>query len=509
MCTAYERFEKLHIDFSPIGIERRGCDVSYSCTPKNARIIGYAGVNGIHYCTIPEFGEMIFAVSPMNFGDCVHPIARNFEDLLRLLLYCVDMAALEQCYAWDEAQFQSFLNGCPATEEQQNVLDSIRREFGLEPMEDAFAYVKKLQAEFDLSQISYSEDCPDSNAGASVLPSAWKVTYDGGFWRNEGEAGIEVPIGKSFSWGGEKWRIPAVYLCDKGLVVDYFMEADPVQVKAFIDKWDLFHEDSYCFTKEQQEQIRRENPLDVSFHGQIRYNGETLEREHACGLTWLPEFCLPQGDKCETEGKCILDHYGLDNGRAWSIHRSAYRWGTMKGSDLKSLSVRMERERETFTGQHFATPDVGESVLLRHPLHEKTYTLTVQELEWWELPADVFHDPFKEYPTHLLSMSYTLEPGLDGLGFMLQDCSDGDEPRRITSDSQEAVSAACDSAATIGVIGGADGPTAIFAGQNTPKFHTACSSLYFDSVGKVEWRPVFSEKRMDDLTVRLISWGGK
>ena len=142
MCTAYERFEKLHIDFSPIGIERRGCDVSYSCTPKNARIIGYAGVNGIHYCTIPEFGEMIFAVSPMNFGDCVHPIARNFEDLLRLLLYCVDMAALEQCYAWDEAQFQSFLNGCPATEEQQNVLDTIRREFGLEPMEDAFAYVK-------------------------------------------------------------------------------------------------------------------------------------------------------------------------------------------------------------------------------------------------------------------------------------------------------------------------------------------------------------------------------
>ena len=86
-------------------------------------------------------------------------------------------------------------------------------------------------------------------------------------------------------------------------------------------------------------------------------------------------------------------------------------------------------------------------------------------------------------------MSYTLEPGLDGLGFMLQDCSDGDEPRRITSDSQEAVSAACDSAATIGVIGGADGPTAIFAGQNTPKFHTACSSLYFDSVGKVEVAP--------------------
>lgn len=45
---------------------------------------------------------MVFVVNPMDFGDCVHPIARNFEDLLRLLLSCADMAALEQCYAWDE-----------------------------------------------------------------------------------------------------------------------------------------------------------------------------------------------------------------------------------------------------------------------------------------------------------------------------------------------------------------------------------------------------------------------
>ena len=86
--TTYQKFKKLNIRHSAIGLEQSDTDVTYYCTPRDAAIIGWAGVDGIHYCTIPEFGEMIFAVSPMNFGDCVHPIAHSFEDLLRLLLSC-------------------------------------------------------------------------------------------------------------------------------------------------------------------------------------------------------------------------------------------------------------------------------------------------------------------------------------------------------------------------------------------------------------------------------------
>ena len=129
--NTFERFQKLNIDHGCIGIQQLKHYEHYYCTPKDAKIIGSASVDGIHYCTIPEFGNMIFSVSPMNFGDCVHPIARNFKDLLRLLLSCVDMAALEQCYAWDEEQFNAFLIDYPATEEQQSVLDAIREEFGL------------------------------------------------------------------------------------------------------------------------------------------------------------------------------------------------------------------------------------------------------------------------------------------------------------------------------------------------------------------------------------------
>ncbi|WP_222860695.1 hypothetical protein [Paenibacillus antibioticophila] len=55
-------------------MEQRQNDPPYFCTPKGARMIGWAGVDGIHFCFVRGFGEMVFAVSPMNTaGNYVHP----------------------------------------------------------------------------------------------------------------------------------------------------------------------------------------------------------------------------------------------------------------------------------------------------------------------------------------------------------------------------------------------------------------------------------------------------
>lgn len=505
--TSYTKFKQMNIDHSAIGLEQSDAEVTYYCTPRNAKIIGWAGVDGIHYCTIPEFGEMVFAVSPMNFGDCVHPIARNFEDLLRLLLSCVDMAALEQCYAWDEEQFNAFLIDCPATECQQAVLDALRKEFCIEPIEEVFSYVKKLQSEFDLSQVPYTEEYydPDMNAAAPERPTEWKVTYDGGFWSNEGNAGVEVAIGKAFYWGNETWYIPAVYICDKGLVIDYCMEADPIEIKKFIDKWDLMNEDSNHYTREQQEQIEREHPLNVHFYGRATLNGQPLQNGHSCGLSWLTEYCLPQGSRHDAETKRILAHYDLDEKKAWAIRRWSYELCKVNIPDIRSLAVRMERKSENIAGQHFVTPAVGESITLTHPLTGQTYTLTVYEVEQQELPEHAFRDPNMKYPDHFLVMSYSLEPDIHDRGFMIQDCADGDHPKQKKRDPHVAYASSVASVGVIGgIIGGSDGPTAIIMGQGAPKLHAACSSLHFEQVDAVEWRAVFSEKLIDDVDVTLI-----
>ena len=112
------------------------CPAAYFCTPRGASIIGCAGVDGIHYCFVRGFGETVFAVSPMNAApDFVHPLAKSFEDFLRLLLACGDAAALEQAWMLDKTQFESFLKENPATEDQKETLAEIAEKMKLTAME--------------------------------------------------------------------------------------------------------------------------------------------------------------------------------------------------------------------------------------------------------------------------------------------------------------------------------------------------------------------------------------
>ena len=132
----YQRFKKLNIDHSAIGLEQSDDPVTYFCTPKGAVAIGWAGVDGIHYCFVKGLDEMVFAVNPTNdSGDYVHPIARSFEDMLSLLLACGSMDAIEQAHMWDEAAFEGYVKENQPGEEQTAAMAVIREQLGIEPME--------------------------------------------------------------------------------------------------------------------------------------------------------------------------------------------------------------------------------------------------------------------------------------------------------------------------------------------------------------------------------------
>ena len=53
-------FKKTKIDLSLLGFDMNGDFELYYCTLKKAQIIASSGVDGIHYCTIPQFGEIIY-----------------------------------------------------------------------------------------------------------------------------------------------------------------------------------------------------------------------------------------------------------------------------------------------------------------------------------------------------------------------------------------------------------------------------------------------------------------
>ncbi len=495
----YSEFLTKQIDLSPLGWEHRTENITYFCTPKGAEILGWAGVDGIHYCRIPDFGELIFAVSPMNLGQYVHPIARNFTDLLRLLLSCVDMAALEQCFAWEEEQYNAFLLDCPATPEQQALLDTIRDTFGLTPMENAFGYVKQLQREFDLSQIPYTEEYYETvDDTPPQAPAEWKVWFEGGFWGRSGDGsrpGKEIPIQTHFDWAGRRWLVPAVYACSRGLVVDVCMRVEPWLIEAFMEKWNLYDGEAARgrLPRAEEMELERENPLSFDFHAQIWLNGRQLQMTRGCGLTYNP--CLPPQYKISEEAMQAVEHYGLDPRFGWMIRRSSYPWATKRKPTFKALSLTMCQEKISIPGPRFQVSQPGDTFSFRYPQNGPEYTLTVQEYEAQVLKMAPLREDL-EIPTHHHVMTYTLTPELPQGTLTILDGSQGDSPRQRAGHFG--------GAASIGIIGGADGPTAILFGPATGHLHAACSSLHFEPVENVEWQMVFQEKQFEDGRFVLI-----
>ncbi len=500
-------FRKINIDLSPLGLYMKGEFEHYYCTPKNAQIFASMGVDGIHFCTIEQFGEIVFAVSPMNFGENVHPVARGFEDLLCLLLHCGDIAALEQCYNWDEEQYKAFLTDNPITEKQQTVLDEIKNKCCLEPIFDSFEYVKELQAEFDLSQISYTEDYydPDMNAAAPEVPTEWAVYYEHGFWnRNaKGKPGEEIAIDKTFSWGDEIWHIPAVYFCSKGLVVDFCIEIQPEKEKAYIDKWYPVLSKDENISDELREQIEQENPIDVNFRTHLQVNGKTAIAKCGNTVQWIPEGCLPDGVRNESESKEIIRHYGLDETKVWSFHRLSFPWVTKRKPEIKSISIKLERDPVTIQGVHFKNPSVGDVISFIHPVSEAEHKLTVLSYEKQEFPRQGFEHEEYEFPTLHTAMTYILESELQPKNFQVRDCAQNEQPKRKPKGQFEPESnyGAC----AIAIISGSDGPTAVFASAcRNSEQHTALSALRFNYADDIEWKIVFREKMLDDIETELL-----
>lgn len=500
---ALKQYLNSDLDLSILGLNRGPEEGGYFCTPLGARVIGWAGVDGIHYCTIEGQGETIFAVSPMNFGDYIHPIAESFDVLLRMLLSCHSMDAMEQCYAWAKDQYDTFLIDYPATSEMQEKQNQIREIFQLEPMEDVFGYIKQFQDNYDLSAIRYSEEYYET---LGIEPPAfeeeeWKVTFEGGFWRNEGTPGKEIRVEKAFSWGDEKWYIPAVYICEKGLVLDYFKEVDCDVIKAFIDKWDLLNERKNHYTKEQHDQLVLEHPLNAHVGMAAIINGQLLREKSGYGSSWIPSVLVPgEGDRNDV--RKLIEHYELDPDKAWSINRCNIPWGDEKPGEIQTLELRMEPREVKIPGVRFVAENAGDSITFVHPITGTEHCLTVQEIESRELPQTHFPDDTMEYPKYFKAMTYVVEPDIDRNHIAILDCADGDSARPKKDISREKGSG---SASSIGIIGRADGPTAIIMGNAVPRtLHTACSAVRFKPVDHVEWRIVFREKLKEDIQIKLF-----
>lgn len=493
--VTYEQYLKLRLDASPVGLGRGGDSVGYFCTPEGAQILGRAGVDGIHYCTVQDFGETVFAVAPMNQPGCyVHPVARDFTDFLRLVLSCGGTAALEQAHGWDEAQFDAFLRDNPPSAQQQAVLEALREQLSLTPMEQPFSYLKELQAELDYSRIKYAQ------APAAPERPEWKVYFDGSFWGGyrRGRAGEEISLNRQLVWDGETWYVPAIYLCGKGLVMDLCMRVPAERIRSFMDKWGLSPEsDGAHLTEEQRQEIAAENPLDIHAMPSISLCGTTLSGAHGCGISWNP--CFPEHNDAAAEH--AIRHYGLDPACGWAIRRASFSWAGKRRPQLKALSVTLVEEATAVPGPHFHVSAPGERVELTHPVSGELHTLTVLEYEQGESSHTHFDGLSYELPTHYIAMRYTLSPDLPEGAFTVADCCRSDQPRQ----TREGANDQKISTVSFGVVFVSPGSADTISDTGAQlRSRAACAALHFEPVDRVEWRTVFYEKRREDITAELI-----
>ena len=340
-------------------------------------------------------------------------------------------------------------------------------------------------------------------------PPEWKVYFEGSFWGHHGRdhSGTEIQIGRQFQWAGRQWMIPAVYSCGKGLVIDFCMRVETEEIKTFIKKWNLSLENDTCecFTEEQQLEMELDNPLCLDFNPQPELNGRQLQASHSCAVSHNP--FLPEGAVRKSEAKRVISHYNLSSADGWTIYRKAFSWGNRRRPKIKTLSLTMKQRLEAFPGPHFRVSTPGDTFSFTHPANGQEYTLTVQEIMQQAIEEKHVCSDKWEYPANYTVMSYTLSPEPEEAegGITVSDCEDSDKPEEKGVLSDSFVSTAGSPTAAIGMIGGADGPTAVIFGSNKRgKIRTAYSALHFSPVQDIEWRITFHRRQFKEGRFSLL-----
>ena len=298
----YRRFIESGIDTRPLGLELGGmrADERYFCTPKKADVFGRVGVDGIHFCFVKGYGDMVFCVSPMDVPPrFVRPVARDFTDFLRLLAACGGTSVIESAWRYDAERFREECEVEKSGGDTEKAIRSLHEKLGVTPMEDAYAYIRGTQTDFDFSAF----DIPDEDE----KPYVWNVWFGKGIYaQNErGREGIEKKLDRRFEWCGGEWSVPSLYICPKGIIVDIL---HVVPKKAY----DEFYE-KYCFLldcgEDVPESLRRravnENPLNLDFSVELIVNGKRMKSQGGSSFSYGGEGSA--GDARIADA--IIQHY--------------------------------------------------------------------------------------------------------------------------------------------------------------------------------------------------------
>lgn len=336
------------------------------------------------------------------------------------------------------------------------------------------------------------------------------VYFDENFWGCEKERPDKVPgekisVEKEFVWDGRTWRIPAVYICEEGLVVDFCIRIPAEEIEIFWNKWRPRIGE---LSDKEQLFMEQENPFSINVRTEVFINGDQAEGFSGCGTSFIPPYLKeePEANSASFIEEQMAEAYECDCRDGWKFERLSVSWPEGVKVPVHSLAFQMKKNPVSYPGPHFRT-ELGEGkkqVKFIHPATGAEHILTVQSLEQTALPEQDLSEiksgrmRVQKTPTHLLAMFYTVEPKLSLQELQIFDCAKSDPPVLEKETG----------AAGVSVIGGADGPSAIFFAGKTGAGHkdwsSASSALHYEPVSVVEWWMEFRVESSEKTEVEIF-----
>lgn len=467
----YLKFRNSCLDTIPVGFYTGPGESTSVYTPSGARILAWARDQGVHLCQIEGFGDMVFAVDPAAPpGDCIHPIAKSILDFIGLVTACRHASVILNAYQWSRELFQQRQEAVKPDFKTRSVLRALENTYHPTRISDPYGYITELQNCFDYESLplkqEYFEWCP-------VRPGtlSWDVGYGTAFadYCDKAKAGQELTVRKRFLWAGECWTIPAVYLCENGIVVDSYLEVPGEKMKLFREKWadqplDLLSIEDRMFRK-------LDDPLGIEVTGGLMVNDQPAPLRKYFTLCWDP------GTENDWHARRTLEHYGLDRNKGYLLRRECFR-RKGKNPPIQTMFLSLQAAPAAVPGQRFLAPKPGESLSFTDPSTGLEHTLTVIAQT-----REALHPNFlSNHPCCYTRLSFSLEPQIDKELFSVVDSDPGDPYVQSTESTSYPY----------------------LPGKVPSAGHCAISSLRHQPAESITWRMIFRYKLRQDIQVPLL-----
>lgn len=343
-----------------------------------------------------------------------------------------------------------------------------------------------------------------------------EVYYGENYWgRGEGKTPMQkIELNEKFLWGDLQGFIPFLYVNEEGLAMDFCVRIPDDRMETFIEKWkDKLGEP---IKEEEQMEFIRDNPLNFNFSITVRVDGEEMQSDFGCGASYSKKLFEAYKEKADNENfenwlkedsleSRLVRSYQCDADGSWHFYRHMCRWNNMLDI-IEQLEIDFIAKNVEYSGEGFETgPDSkGQKYEIISPIDGSKYQLEVLDMEQEKIDKEHLQmlrrkDREVEFPNHYLTILFDVPEELSKEEFCIRDSKRSDEPRQIRSTE--------DTAFGITVIGGSSGPTSVWiagkVGESQKRGRSAMSSLHFEPVTSVIWKPVFMRKEREDMSLKI------